>query len=192
MFLLAVPCAQTALAEGDPERGRILGYTCLGCHGIEGYRNAYPSYRVPKLGGQKPEALETALRAYKGGSRQHHTMQAQGESLTEQDIEDVVAWITLSPRATDDLDEQSTAGVEPAKACVACHGTAGADVTPAPPVLSGQHRSYLAEALKQYKDGERGNTVMTAFTAGLTEDDIELLAAFFAGQDGLYTLGGPH
>jgi cytochrome c553 len=56
-------------------------------------------------------------------------------------------------------------------------------------VLSGQHRSYLAEALKQYKDGERGNTVMTAFTAGLTENDIEQLAAFFAEREGLYTLG---
>ena len=181
--------ATTAFAEGDPERGRALGYTCLGCHGIEGYRNAYPSYRVPKLGGQKPAALDSALRAYKGESRPHHTMQAQGSSLTEQDIEDVLAWIALTPRASDELDEQSVGNFEAAKACVACHGSAGKDVTPAPPVLSGQHRSYLAEALKQYKDGERANTVMTAFTAGLTEDDIEQLAAFFAAQDGLYTLG---
>ena len=41
-----------AAAEGNAERGEKLGYTCLGCHGIDGYRNAYPSYRVPKLGGQ--------------------------------------------------------------------------------------------------------------------------------------------
>lgn len=192
MFVLAALSTRSALAEGDPERGRVLGYTCLGCHGIEGYRNAYPSYRVPKLGGQKPEALVTALNAYRGGSRPHHTMQAQGESLSERDIEDLVAWITLSPRASDDLDEQSVENLEAAKACVACHGSAGTDVKPAPPVLSGQHRSYLAEALKQYKDGERGNTVMTAFTAGLTERDIEQLAAFFAARDGLYTLGDAH
>ena len=192
MFVLAALSTRSALAEGDPERGRVLGYTCLGCHGIEGYRNAYPSYRVPKLGGQKPEALVTALNAYRGGSRPHHTMQAQGESLSEQDIEDLVAWITLSPRASDDLDEQSVENLEAAKACVACHGSAGTDVKPAPPVLSGQHRSYLAEALKQYKDGERGNTVMTAFTTGLTERDIEQLAAFFAARDGLYTLGDAH
>ena len=191
-LMLAVPCAQTALAEGDPDRGRVLGHTCLGCHGIEGYRNAYPSYRVPKLGGQKPEALANALRAYKGGSRPHHTMQAQGESMTEQDIEDLVAWLSLSPQASDDLDEQSTGRVEAAKACVACHGTAGLNVTPAPPVLSGQHRSYLAEALKQYKEGKRGATVMSAFAGALTEDDIELLAAFFAGQEGLYTLSDPY
>lgn len=187
-MLAALP-AGAAFAEGDPERGRVIGYTCLGCHGIEGYRNAYPSYRVPRLGGQKPAALEAALAAYRGGSRQHHTMQAQGESLTREDIEDVVAWIALSPPAGDDLDEQSVGGLESAKACIACHGTTGKDVTPAPPVLSGQHKSYLAEALEQYKDGERGATVMTAFVAGLTERDIEQLAVFFAAQEGLYTLG---
>jgi cytochrome c553 len=192
MSMLAALSVGTAFAEGDPERGRVIGYTCLGCHGVEGYRNAYPSYRVPKLGGQKAAALQSALRAYRDGSRRHHTMQAQGESLTEQDIEDVVAWIALSPPASDDLDEQSVGGLESAKACVTCHGTAGKDVTPAPPVLSGQHRSYLAEALEQYKDGERGNTVMTAFTAGLAKGDIEQLAAFFAAREGLYTPGDRH
>src|SRR5690606_8170049 len=110
-----MPVAQCAFAEGDPDRGRVLGYTCLGCHGIDGYRNAYPSYRVPKLGGQKAEALGTALRAYKGGSRPHHTMQAQGASLTEQDIEDLVAWIALSPPAKDDLDAESVGNHESVK-----------------------------------------------------------------------------
>ena len=42
----------TAAAEGDAAAGAAIGYSCLGCHGIEGYRNAYPSFRVPKLGGQ--------------------------------------------------------------------------------------------------------------------------------------------
>lgn len=189
MALLTAPCAQTAVADGDPERGRTLGYTCLGCHGIDGYRNAYPSYRVPKLGGQKPAALESALRAYRGENRPHHTMQAQGAGLSDQDIADVVAWIAEAPAASDDLDAEAVADVEAAKACIACHGSAGASVTPAPPVLSGQHQSYLQEALTQYKDGERGNTVMSAFTAALADDDIERLAAFYAARDGLYTLG---
>ena len=52
-LLLAVGLfAQPAHAEGDAKAGKELAYTCLGCHGIEGYRNAYPSFRVPKLGGQ--------------------------------------------------------------------------------------------------------------------------------------------
>ena len=187
--MLTAAYTPTALADGDPESGRLLGQTCLGCHGIDGYRNAYPSYRVPKLGGQKPAALESALRAYRDENRPHHTMQAQGGGLTDQDIADIVAWIGEGAPAADDIDEGSVGNLEAAKACVACHGTAGAQASPAPPVLSGQHQSYLAEALTQYKDGERANTVMTAFTAALTESDIEQLAAFYASQDGLYTLG---
>ena len=54
-----------AAAEGDPEAGAAIGYSCLGCHGIEGYRNAYPSYRVPKLGGQKAGYIEVALRGFR-------------------------------------------------------------------------------------------------------------------------------
>ena len=52
IILTALLGSQTAVAQGDAEAGRELGYSCLGCHGIEGYRNAYPSFRVPKLGGQ--------------------------------------------------------------------------------------------------------------------------------------------
>src|SRR6516165_1587805 len=50
--------------QGDPHRGRELSYTCLGCHGIDGYRNAYPDYSVPKLEGQAPEYLTSALHDY--------------------------------------------------------------------------------------------------------------------------------
>jgi cytochrome c553 len=190
MSALAVPCARPALAEGDPQRGEAIGYTCLGCHGIPGYRNAYPSYRVPKLGGQKPAALTAALKAYRDRNRQHHTMQAQGAVLDDQDIEDIVAWLSRQgPPAKDDLDVDSVRGQETAEVCVACHGTEGANVTPVPPVLSGQHESYLRQALLQYKEGKRGDTVMSAFSAGLAERDIDRLAAFYAAQEGLYTVG---
>ncbi|KAG0747623.1 hypothetical protein G6F24_015519 [Rhizopus arrhizus] len=48
------PAAATAPAAptGNFDNGRVLAYTCQGCHGITGYKNAYPSYRVPKIGGQ--------------------------------------------------------------------------------------------------------------------------------------------
>lgn len=189
VFLLAAPIAQTALAEGDPLRGKTLGYTCLGCHGIPGYRNAYPSYRVPKLGGQKPAALANALRAYRAGERQHNNMQAQAAVLSDQDIEDIVAWLSQQgPPAADEVEADDVAGLDAAQACVACHGVQGRDATPAPPVLSGQHQSYLRQALLQYQAGERGTNVMTAFAAGLTERDIEEIAAFFAARDGVYTI----
>lgn len=68
--------ATAALADGDPEAGRRKSSMCAGCHGIYGYRNAYPEYRVPKLGGQHAQYLASALRAYKAGDRSHPTMRA--------------------------------------------------------------------------------------------------------------------
>ena len=83
----------TAAAEGDAADGAAIGYSCLGCHGIEGYRNAYPSFRVPKLGGQTATYLEIALRGYRDGMREHPTMVAQAASLSDQQIADVAAFL---------------------------------------------------------------------------------------------------
>jgi cytochrome c553 len=178
----------SAHADGDPERGENLGATCLGCHGIEGYRNAYPSYRVPRLGGQRAAYIEGALKAYRDGTRPHPTMQAQGSSLTDQDIEDIIAWIGRLPAATDQVDAEALGGLEAAKACIACHGPGGESVTPAPPVLSGQHADYLRHALTEYKEQQRGNNVMNSFAAGLTDADVRAIAAFYSSREGLHTL----
>jgi len=80
------------LAAGDAEAGKVKGYTCTGCHGIPGYNNVYPTYKVPKIGGQNYGYLVAALTAYKSGQRQHPTMNAQAMSLTQADIEDISAW----------------------------------------------------------------------------------------------------
>ena len=92
-----------SFAEGDAARGEALGYTCLGCHGSEGYRNAYPSYRVPKLGGQKAAYLVIALRGYRDGTRAHPTMVAQASSLTDQEIDDVAAYLAASVGQVGDM-----------------------------------------------------------------------------------------
>lgn len=89
--------ASTAQAAGDPVEGAKKAKTCLGCHGIPGYRNAYPSYQVPKLGGQHPEYIVAALKAYRSGERIHETMQAQAASLTDQDILDIAAYFAQRP-----------------------------------------------------------------------------------------------
>jgi cytochrome c553 len=79
---------------GDATRGQQLTYTCQGCHGVTGYRNAYPNYHVPKIGGQAPQYLINALTEYQQGKRKHPTMQAQAESFSAQDIADIAAFIS--------------------------------------------------------------------------------------------------
>jgi len=178
---------QTASAAGDPEAGEKLAYTCLGCHGIEGYRNAYPSYRVPKLGGQTQEYLAIALTGYRDGSRTHPTMHAQGSSLSEQDIQDVAAYFAAFGRETVAAGGTQGASFEKAQACAACHGANGISMSATWPTLAGQHEDYLEYALKQYMDGTRGDAVMQAQAALVAEEDIKVLAQYFAGLKGLET-----
>ena len=90
----AAPPAEAAAVTGDATRGKGLTYTCRGCHGIEGYKNAYPSYKVPKIGGQSETYLRNALTEYGTGKRKHPTMQAQAESFSQQDIADIAAYLS--------------------------------------------------------------------------------------------------
>lgn len=80
--------------KGDPKAGRSLVYTCGGCHGVTGYKNAYPSYHVPRIAGQNYQYIIDALHEYKAGQRSHPTMRAQAESLSEQDIENIAAYLS--------------------------------------------------------------------------------------------------
>jgi cytochrome c553 len=87
------PAAPAALT-GDLARGKELTYTCQGCHGVTGYRNAYPNYHVPRIGGQSPQYIINALTGYQQGTRLHPTMQAQARSFSAQDIADIAAYIS--------------------------------------------------------------------------------------------------
>jgi cytochrome c553 len=86
--------ASPAALTGDAARGHTLTYTCQGCHGITGYKNAYPNYHVPRIGGQSPQYLINALTEYKEGKRKHPTMQAQAQSFSAQDIADIAAYLS--------------------------------------------------------------------------------------------------
>ena len=90
LALLASP----AFAKGDAAKGKNLAYTCTGCHGIVEYKNAYPNYRVPKIGGQNEQYIINALTGYEKGERNHPTMSAQARSFSAQDIADIAAYLS--------------------------------------------------------------------------------------------------
>ncbi len=98
--LLLVSCLALAglsapvFAKGDIAKGKTLAYTCTGCHGIAEYKNAYPSYRVPKIGGQSEAYIIAALNGYKKGERNHPTMKAQARSFSDEDIANIAAYLS--------------------------------------------------------------------------------------------------
>jgi len=82
-----------AFADGNYDAGKIKATTCTGCHGIVNYQNTYPTYHVPRIGGQNKEYLVIALKAFKSGERKHKTMSLQAEALSDQDIEDIAVYL---------------------------------------------------------------------------------------------------
>ena len=182
--LLTIVClcgGAWAHAAGDVERGKTLSYTCLGCHGIDDYKNVYPTYSVPELAGQHPEYIVAALKEYKSGARSHVTMHEQASSLSDQDMEDIASYFasgTLKPGAT----PVGTPPTQVAQLCSSCHGKDGVGISGDYPTLAGQHADYLARALEEYQRGDRKNAVMPNFVAGLSASDLEAIATYYSKQ----------
>ncbi len=90
-FAAALP--SLAAEAGDAAAGQRKHSMCIGCHGIPGYKTAFPDvYSVPKLGGQQAAYIVKALQAYKSGDRPHPSMRAIAAGLSDQDMADLAAY----------------------------------------------------------------------------------------------------
>lgn len=171
-------------AAGDVEAGKKKFYTCVGCHGIETSGNAYPSYHVPRIGGQHPNYVASSLKAYQDKQRQHPSMLGNAASMSDQDMQDIAAYVGkfrgLGVKLA--ITGNPAAGKEKAATCGSCHGEDGNSMDPNFPRLAGQYESYLVKALEDYQSGARNNPMMAGFAATLSEEDIKDVAAYYASQ----------
>ena len=174
---LVAPGLATA---ADAARGAKLAYTCQGCHGIPNYRNSYPVYSVPELGGQHTAYMVAALNGYASGDRPHATMHAQAVTLSDQDKQDIAAYLSGQELKAD----SKAVGALPkaGQTCVACHGNNGVGIMPEYPNLAGQHADYIEQALKAYRAGQRKNPIMGGMAAPLKDEDIKALAQYYSKQ----------
>jgi cytochrome c553 len=93
------PAAFAQDVTGNATAGKSKFTICVGCHGIVGYRTAYPEvYPVPKIGGQQAEYIVNALGEYKSGARWHPSMRAIAGSLSAQDMADLAAYVSQVER----------------------------------------------------------------------------------------------
>ena len=183
---LLAALAMSNAGAADAEKGKVLAYTCHGCHGVPDYKNAYPVYRVPKLGGQNEAYLVSALNAYANGDRPHPTMHAQAATLSPEERADIAAFL----HAQGGFENKDVVGTPPpaTQTCVACHGADGAKtVAPDYPKLAGQPSDYIVHALKDYKSGKRKNPIMAGIISGVDEKDFEAIAEYFSNQQALCT-----
>ena len=73
-------------------------------------------------------------------------------------------------------------GQQLAASCGACHTHDGTRGTPANPILAAQHPEYLTKQLIEFKSGKRKNAIMAGMAAGLSEEDMRHIAAFYASK----------
>ncbi|WP_298015652.1 c-type cytochrome [uncultured Castellaniella sp.] len=93
LFAGAAMAADAPAIKGDAQAGSQKVSMCIGCHGIQEYKAAYPElYHVPMIAGQNAEYIVAALKEYASGARSFPTMDAIAKSLTEQDMADVAAY----------------------------------------------------------------------------------------------------
>jgi cytochrome c553 len=165
-------------AKGDPYAGVAASAPCAACHGQDG-NNTDP--KIPRLAGLDAQYLETAINAYKNGTRPNDAMRSQASSLGDQDIKNIAAFYA-SKQPTALPARKLLTVAQWVERCGRCHGANGNSTDTRFPVLAGQDEAYLNKALALYHLDDRPSTLMFAMSFLMTDSDIKKLAAFYARQ----------
>jgi cytochrome c553 len=177
-YALQKPARPQAAAGGDAAAGKAAAGACAGCHGENGVSTNAAN---PSLAGQDAQYLAAALRAYKDGSRSDATMKGLAQSLDDAAMKNLAAYYAgQQPQGASVRKPISTA--EWVQRCDRCHGPAGNSMDPRLPAIAAQREDYLQKVLNAYRTGERKSSQMAAMSAGLSESDVDGLAAYYARQ----------
>lgn len=173
-FSAQAPQRRDPPAFGDAQRGEALTADCGGCHGLRGVSQ---DPMIPNLAGQEPTYLVNAIKAYRDHKRSHEDMVAD---IADEAIEDIAAFYAVQPAGSlADTGEELESVV--AK-CNRCHGRAKGETTLVLPSLNGQKREYLVRVMKQYRDEDRGSSMMHKMSSGYSDELLEQLADWYASQ----------
>ena len=183
-----------AWAEGNATAGQTKAATCVACHGVDG-NSVNPEW--PSLAGQHSAYIVKQLKAFKTGERSNALMAPMAMTLSDQDMEDVAAhFAAQKPRGLEadkgkvELGQKLYRGgnaKSQTAACIACHGPTGSgNPAAAYPSIKGQHATYVAAQLNEYKAGRRktdaaNNKMMQDVAANLSADEIAAVAAYVQG-----------
>lgn len=100
-----------------------------------------------------------------------------------------LAFAGIAPSAS--AQGNAAAGEQKVAVCASCHGVGGNSQIPANPNLAGQNAKYLVKQLTEFKSGARQNPTMSAMVGGLSDQDIEDIAAYYAAQEAAITGATP-
>ncbi|WP_298185322.1 c-type cytochrome [uncultured Pseudomonas sp.] len=192
-LLLTLGITGLAQAAGNAEAGQGKVVVCGACHGADG-NSAAPNF--PKLAGQGERYLLKQLNDIKSGARPVVEMTGLLDGLSDQDLQDISAYFAsqqmsvgaADPKLVERGGELFRGGklTEGMPACIGCHSPNGAGLDAAGyPQLGGQHATYVAKQLTDFREGNRTNDgdsmIMRAIAAKLSNKDIEAVSSFIQG-----------
>jgi cytochrome c553 len=179
-LLFAAALLPTA-ALADAAAGKQKAAVCAACHGADG-NSSNPLW--PKLAGQTARYLYLQLRDFKEGRRKDALMSPMAANLSREDMLDLADYFSSQKMASSTYKVNGAKVAEGKKIadnalCPMCHlgGFSGQNEIP---VVAGQHYEYIVKQLKDFRARVRTNDAgsMTAYTQGLTDDQIDELAQY--------------
>jgi cytochrome c553 len=191
---------EVAMGTSSCEAGRTC-YSCYQCHGMVGQGSAVAA--LPRLAGQDPRYLNTALQRFASGERKNATMQEVATALTQRQMSDAAAFFSalypapishLPPSAGDsdsaavDLGRQIAEQGLPEQnvpPCTTCHGVAVRELGAAYPDIAGQYADYLRNQLEHFRSGERRGPdaeIMQVIARNLSKDQMQAVASYYSMQ----------
>jgi cytochrome c553 len=192
-----------AASSGDAFRGSLLAKHCEHCHGDEGFS---PVPTTPNLAGMDKLAVWKQLQDFRSGKRISRPMTPIAQSLSEQDVKDVVAYYSKLPVFADFQDNRAFPEARPDTGqvaiasrlvtfgdgergippCDACHGPVA--YRPGAPALMTQNANYVLDQLEAFASGRRANDInepMRTIAGLLTEDERHALAEYYGAGLGI-------
>lgn len=191
-MILSAICV-SAVADGNPVRGKDLTATCVACHGEDGNSLAGS---FPSIAGQQNKYLLKQMREIQSGVRAAPLMAGQLDAMSDQDLQDMAAFYAEQTAkggaAKAELVELGETvyrtGVKRKgiAACTACHQPDGSGMDGAAfPGLAGQWPEYTVSQLKAFRDGSRDNDgdgkMMRTIAMDLSDGEMEAVASFLYG-----------
>lgn len=166
--------AREAPPFGDPAMGKTASAGCGKCHGARGISR---SPLTPSLAGQDPVYLVNAIKAYRDHER---VDEADMPERTDEQIENIAAY--YATQGLEASTEGEISGAEIAAKCDRCHNPPSGERRIDVPVLRGQSFEYLVKSMKEYRHEDRDNSMMHKMSASYSDEMIEAIAAWYAGQ----------
>lgn len=178
---------------GDAVAGKEKSLLCQGCHGEEGIS---VEGLIPKLAGQYGKYISKELRNYQAGTRSHQIMNAMAATISDEDLADISAYFASRTKmkgagSNSELGKKLFVHGDISRtmvACINCHGVNGKGLTPNTsmfPVIGGQQKDYIRRQLVNFRKGDRTNSpnaIMNKITQKLTDEEVEALSDYIAGQ----------